>query len=235
MSGPTLSIAENELEDIVLAYLTAVDAGQPPTRQEFLNRYPQFATDLMAFFADQDQTISCVSPFRQVGPGPAAVLQDSTFGDYLLDKELGRGGMGVVFKAHQISLQRPVALKMILSGHLASAVDVQRFRAEAEMGASLNHPHIVPIYEVGEHQGQQFFSMKLMESGSLAGQIEAGRWKLKDRQEQRQAAQLIATIARAVEHAHQRGLLHRDLKPGNVLFDLHERPHVSDFGLSKRV
>src|SRR5215831_9498191 len=235
MSVTTLSIAENELEDIILAYLTAVDAGQAPSRQEFLDRYPQFASDLMAFFADQDQTVSCVSPFRQVGAGPAAVLQDPAFGDYVLDKELGRGGMGVVFKAQQVSLRRPVAIKMILAGHLASAADVQRFRAEAEMGASLNHPHIVPIYEVGEHRGQHFFSMMLMEGGSLADRIQDGRWKMNDRRQQRDAAQLIATIARAVEHAHQRGLLHRDLKPGNILFDLDERPHVSDFGLSKRV
>src|SRR5262245_23312210 len=235
MSVTTWSGAENDLEDVILAYLTAVDAGQVPPRQEFMDRYPQFASDLMAFFADQDQTVSCVSPFRQVGPGPAAVLQDPAFGDYMLDKELGRGGMGVVFKAQQVSLRRPVAIKMILAGHLARAADVQRFRAEAEMGASLNHPHIVPIYESGEYQGQHFFSMKLMEGGSLAGQIGEGRWKMRDRQQQRNAARLIATVARALEHSHQRGLLHRDLKPGNILFDLDERPHVSDFGLCKRV
>jgi serine/threonine protein kinase len=151
MNVSTLSPSENELEDIILAYLSAVDAGQPPSRQDLLNRYPQFASDLAAFFADQDQTASYVSPLRHVGPAGAAVLQDPSFGDYRVLEELGRGGMGVVFKAHQVSLHRPVALKMILAGHLASAVDVQRFRGEAEMGASLNHPHIVPIYEVGEH------------------------------------------------------------------------------------
>jgi WD40 repeat protein len=235
MNVSTLSRSENELEDIILAYLTAVDAGQAPSRQDLLNRYPEFASDLAAFFADQDQTASYVSPFRNVGPAGAAVLQDPSFGDYRLLEEIGRGGMGVVFKAHQVSLQRPVAVKMILAGHLASPADVQRFRAEAEMGASLNHTHIVPIYEVGEYQGQQFFSMKLMEGGSLAKQIQEDRWKINARPQQRKAAQLIATIAHAVEHAHQRGLLHRDLKPGNILFDLDDRPHVSDFGLSKRV
>src|SRR5262249_31618546 len=118
---------------------------------------------------------------------------------------------------------------------LASPTDVQRFQAEAEMGAQLNHPHIVPIYEVGEHQGQHYFSMKLMEGGSLARQISDGRWQMDHPEQQRKAAHLIVTLARAVEHAPQRGLLPRDLKPGNLLFDLEERAHVSDFGLSKRV
>src|SRR6516165_10129798 len=139
MNVSTLSRSENELEDIILAYLTAVDAGQAPSRQDLLNHYPEFASDLAAFFADQDQTASYVSPLRNVGPAGALVPQDPSFGDYQLLEELGRGGMGVVFKAHQIGLHRPVALKMILAGHLASVADVQRFRAEAEMGASLNH------------------------------------------------------------------------------------------------
>jgi WD40 repeat protein len=231
----TLSRPENELEDVILSYLTAVDVGQAPARQEFLNRYPQFAVELAAFFADQDQTASNIAPLRCIGPAGAAHWRNSSFGDYEVHEEIARGGMGVVFRARQVSLNRPVALKMILAGHLASPTDVQRFQAEAEMGAHLNHPNIVPIYEVGEHQGQHYFSMKLMEGGSLAGQISDGRWKMDDPGQQRKAAQLIATIARAVEHAHQRGLLHRDLKPGNILFDQEGRAHVSDFGLSKRV
>src|SRR5262249_20766477 len=116
MNVSTLSTPENELEDIILAYLIAIDAGQAPSRDNLLSRYPRFASDLAAFFADQDQTASYVSPFRNVGPGGTAVLQDSSFGDYLVREELGRGGMGVVFKAHQVSLHRPVALKMILAG-----------------------------------------------------------------------------------------------------------------------
>jgi WD40 repeat protein len=235
MTLSTLCGPENGLEDVLLAYLSAVDAGQAPDRQEFLTRHPGFASELAAFFAEEDQTASCVAPLRNVGPAGAAVLQDSPFGDYEVLKEIARGGMGVVFRARQVSLNRSVAIKMILAGHLASPTDVQRFQAEAEMGAHLNHPHIVPIYEVGEHRGQHYFSMKLMEGGSLAGQINAGRWKMDSPQQQRKAAHLIATVARAVEHAHQRGLLHRDLKPGNILFDLEGRAHVSDFGLSKRV
>jgi WD40 repeat protein len=230
MSGP-----EHELEDIILAYLTAVDTGQAPDRQEFLNRYPEFASDLGAFFAEQDQTASYVAPLREVAPAGAALPTSRFFGDYEVLEEIARGGMGVVFKAYQASLNREVALKMILAGHLASPADVLRFQTEAGTGARLDHPHIVPIYEVGEHQGQHYFSMKLMEGGSLAEQICNGRWQTDNRDQQRRAAQLIATIARTVEHAHQRGLLHRDLKPGNILFDLEDRAYVSDFGLSKQV
>jgi WD40 repeat protein len=235
MTLSTLSEPENELEDIILAYLTAVDAGHAPDRQEFLSRHPQFAPELAAFFADQDQTARDVAPLRYVGPAGAALLNNPSFGDYELREEIARGGMGVVFKAYQVSLNRVVALKMILAGQLASPADVLRFQTEAEIGARLDHPHIVPIYEVGEHQGQHYFSMKLMDGGSLAEQIRSGRWQTDGRDRQRRAAQLIATIARTVEHAHRRGLLHRDLKPGNILFDREGRAYVSDFGPSKHL
>src|SRR5262249_20067475 len=155
------------------------------------------------FFAER-RRLECPTGPTQGGAPPGDV-QGRSFGDYLLVEEIARGGMGAVYKARQVSLNRIVALKMILAGPLASVADVQRFRAEAEAAAHLDHPNIVPIYEVGEHQGQHFFSMKLIEGGSLAEVIGARQSPVSSKQEQQWAARLVALVARAVHHAHQRG------------------------------
>src|SRR5205823_3801181 len=136
-------------------------------------------------------------------------------------------GMGVVFKAKQTTLNRTVALKMILAGKLASPALVQRFHTEAEAAANLKHPNIVAIHEVGEHESQHYFSMDYIEGQNLAERMRQGPMRLKE------AANCVQTIARAIHYAHQRGVLHRDLKPSNILLDRQGQPHVTDFGLAK--
>lgn len=135
------------------------------------------------------------------------------FGNYELLSEIARGGMGVVYKARQIGLNRLVALKMIRSGQLASAEEVQRFRAEANAAAHLDHPGIVPIYEVGEQDGQHFFTMALVHGSNLAERLRQGPMP------PREVASLVRSIALAVQHAHDKGVIHRDLKPANILLE----------------
>src|SRR4029077_16943719 len=151
------------------------------------------------------------------------------FGDYELQEEIGRGGPGVVYRARQKSLNRIVALKVIGLGHWATEAHVKRFRREAEAAAGLEHPGIVPIHEVGERDGSCYFSMKFIDGGQLDEVIRRTPISI------RQAAELIAKGARTVHYAHEHGILHRDIKPGNVLLDEKGEPHLTDFGLARLV
>jgi hypothetical protein len=161
------------------------------------------------------------------GPGPGPLL--GRFGDYELLAEIGRGGMGVVFRAYEPALGRFVALKMMQPGALPDENDVRRFQREAASAAKLRHPHIVTVHRVGVQDGRHFFSMDLIEGPSLSQRLASGPLPGKV------AARYVAAVARAIHHAHQQGILHRDIKPGNVLIDAHDVPHVTDFGLAKQL
>jgi tRNA A-37 threonylcarbamoyl transferase component Bud32 len=239
-----MSDAEHHADDsgalfdrVLVEYLQRIDAGEEIDREQFIAAHPEVADELRDYFRTADD----VEQLRQ--REPAATLDSDSasdtatpplatiryFGDYELLEEIARGGMGVVYKARQASLNRTVALKMILAGQLASEEDVQRFHAEAEAAANLDHPGIVPIYEVGIHNGQHYFSMGYVEGNSLAARIVDGPLP------PREAAEATQRVAEAVAYAHAHGVIHRDLKPANVLLDKHGHPRVTDFGLAKRV
>jgi eukaryotic-like serine/threonine-protein kinase len=150
-------------------------------------------------------------------------------GDYELLEVIGRGGQGVVYRAHQKSLNRTVALKMITLRSWATEAHLKRFRREAEAAASLEHPGIVPIHEVGERDGSCYFSMRFVEGGQLDQVIKRKPMSI------RQAAELISKVARTVHYAHEHGILHRDIKPGNILLDAKGEPLLTDFGLARLV
>src|SRR5438128_9415589 len=193
-SRPPDSSRQGLLEEVLGEYMQCLDRGEAVDREQLLDRHPDLADELRSYFAGSDEVerlhrqggggpttdfLSCA----RAGPGPAEAGRSAEgrarrVGDYELLEQIGEGGMGIIYKARQLSLQRLVALKMIRTDRLASPADVLRFHSEAEAVASLDHPHIVPVYEVGEHQGEHYFSMKLVEGGSLARHLPRLAWDL---------------------------------------------------------
>lgn len=251
---------EEQLDQVLAEYIRRVDAGEHVDREHFLHAHPELADDLDALLATADRVeqmagpvVGCeqadVEPGQEVehatdpdlhetvthAPKPAssshapAERLPRQCGDYELLDVVGRGGMGVVYKARQVNLNRLVAVKMILEGRLASQSDVQRFQIEAQAAGRLSHPNLVTIHEIGELDGRHFYSMDYIDGISLAQLVKEGP------QDSKRAARYLATIAEAIHAAHDHGILHRDLKPGNVLIDRDDEPHVTDFGLAKLV
>ena len=257
-AGPENLDRDQRLANVLADLADAVCRGEFVDFDKVCNQHPDLAQDLRKLWgavlvtdtagaiADEGIGSSGQSPSQLSPSGTGATnttggsssdgggrwrsLQlPTTVGDYELIQEIGRGGMGVVFLARQISLNREVAVKMILRGRLASDADLQRFLAEAASTAKLEHPNIVPVYDVGDFDGRPFFSMQFVPGETLADRLNHGPLP------QREAAEIVTRIARAVAFAHEQGVFHRDLKPSNILLSAEGQPLVMDFGLAKEV
>lgn len=246
---------EERFDEVIADYLDARATGKPVDEGELLATYPEFADELEKFFADHRRMGGLLEvashdtlpsgKTRGAGDTPTIANLDSVasqdlrasygvdpekcIADYLLLEKVAEGGMGVVYKAKQLALNRIVAFKMIRAGEFADAEEIRRFRVEAEAAAKLTHPGIVPIYQIGEDKGQHFFSMALVDGPSLAEMIREEAMK------PRRAAEYVSKVARAVHYAHEQGIIHRDIKPANVLVDSNNQPKVTDFGLAKQI
>jgi serine/threonine-protein kinase len=230
-------------EELLLSELElCVQLGETVETNAMLARFPDRQTQVRHVISQFWQRASKRSPLtggrqtggRQTGvdrgksPGSPEKLIGQEYGNYELLQEVARGGMGVVFKAYDTKLQRTVALKMILDRNLASKEAVQRFYTEAETAAGLNHPGIVPVYDVGSHGGQHYYAMGFVEGPTLSDELRRRRFSMEE------SARLVLELAWAVAYAHECGVVHRDLKPGNILLSPEGQPQITDFGLAKR-
>ena len=242
------TISDDRDERLAVVFDQLMQDSKGGAAQKRLNdairQHPDLATDLRELFATaqiaDDIAMLQSSELNHLTGGGSKMLRTSgslaagsaigtTIGEYQLRAELGRGGMGVVYQAYQASLQRTVALKMIPNAAFAAAQDLARLRAEAMAAARLSHPNIVPVYEVGEHNGQPWFSMQFIQGMTLSDRL------MKGPMTPREAVALLVPIVDAIGAAHRAGVLHRDLKPSNILIATDGTPFVTDFGLAKRV
>ena len=235
-------VDETLLVELIDDLCASARRGEEPDVEETARRHPRLASELRSLWATiwVAETLALPHPapvarsaaVDQSGAnsGPATDREVSErFGDYLLLDELGRGGMGVVYRAREPGRDRIVALKRLPRGPGASAREVDRFRAEATAASHLAHPHVVPVFRVGDHAGQPYFTMQYVEGTTLARRLAEGPMP------DSEAARLLIPICRAIHYAHEQGVLHRDLKPSNILLDRDGHPYVSDFGLAKRL
>lgn len=225
---------EQELALLVSRLADRMSAGENLSLESTCQEHAIFAKDLRELWGViAVANIAAVSQSEATLPYGVPVLQNTQlprqFGNYVLEKEIGRGGMGIVFQARRLSDNRPVAIKMILRGEFASPIERFRFEAEAVAASRLNHPNIVPIYEIGKHEDHDFFCMQLLRGESLAERL--SRRPLPARI----AAEIMLQISGAIAHAHKVGVLHRDLKPSNILLDQEGVAFVADFGLAKSI
>lgn len=231
------SFHDRQLAEVLSTMADDVAFGTPVDFEMICQAHPELASDLRRLWgavlvtdvaAVASDQVPAVDQDEAISRRWRRLELPTTIGDYELLEEVGRGGMGVVFRARQVSLGREVAVKMILRGRLASDLDLSRFLSEASSTAGLQHPHIVPVYEVGDIEGRPFFSMKFIDGETLGSKLADGPLP------EREVAHLLAPIARAIGFAHRQGVLHRDLKPSNILIDSDGTPLVTDFGLAKR-
>lgn len=229
------------LDAAVAEYLGLVEANSDIDREAFLDAHPEVREELRQFVFDHDamrvalpatataaDSLGVQSSTHGLDAPRLGVDLPKRFGDFELVSEIARGGMGVVYVARQQNPSRTVALKMILAGQLASLADIDRFYAESRAAAGLDHPHIVPVLEVGQHAGQHYYTMSYVAGESMAQRLYSGPLP------PREAALLLRDAALAVHYAHGRGVIHRDLKPANLLLDPERGVRVTDFGLAKR-
>jgi len=235
-----------EFQSLLVGCLESLQRGETIDRDALARDFPKYAEEIGQFLSDRELLEQVASELKDAEPSHVSisayeqtvVSKSGTddfaigetiryIGEYEILEEIARGGMGVVFRARQQKLRRIVALKMILAGRLADRLDVERFQREARAAGRLKHPAIVPVHEIGEHEGRHYFTMDFVEGQSLGKVIHD------ETLSPRNAAQIVKTVAEAVQYAHREGIVHRDLKPANVLLDRDNHPHVTDFGLAR--